>query len=123
LKNYNYDVKKAVVNQMLSGQSPEEAIQFSDEVVSKRSAYRWLADYHEQGDAGLQKKRGGVIWKFTDEMRERLSSHCQADLKISTPQLQALLLQEFDVELSLSHINQVRIDLGLSVRQLKKKKE
>lgn len=123
LKNYSYDEKKAVVNQMLSGQSPEEAIKSSGVAVSIRSAYRWLADYDEQGDGGLQEKRGGVIWKFTDEMRDWLSVRCQAEPQVSARQLQELLLKDFGVQLSLSHINQVRVDSGLSTRQLQKNRD
>lgn len=122
MKTYTYDEKKLVVNQMVSGHPVEEAIELSGVSVSVRNAYRWLAAYRKESDAGLREKRGGVVWKFTVEMREWLYQRCHDEPTIIGRDLQAELLREFNAELSIAYINELRVNMGISTRELQKNK-
>ena len=111
-----YEVRKIVVDAVRSGKSYEEAKALVDVAVSDRSIYRWLAWHREQGDAGLQDKRHGVVWKVTDEMRAWLIEAIEARPALSARQLQEQVQETFGIKVSISHINQMRADAGLSRR-------
>jgi transposase len=118
-----YEVRKKVVDAVLAGKSHEEARALVDEPVSKRSVYRWLAWYRKNGDDGLKDNRGGVVWKVTDEIRDWLVDTIQETPGQSASQLQEDLQETFGIRVSISYINQLRAEAGLSRRASPKKSQ
>lgn len=111
-----YEVRKAIVDAVLSGKSHDEARALVAVPVSERSIYRWLEWHREQGDEGLQDNRHGVVWKMTDELRSWLIEAIEDAPKLSARQLREQVQETFGIKVSISHINQVRADAGLSRR-------
>lgn len=121
----DYKSKKQVVESVLSGKSHQEAIDEAQITISVRSVYRWVQDYREDGEPSLYERRRGVVWKVTDEIRAWLVECSQETPSLSAKQLQAQLQETFGVVVSISHINQIRIDEGVSksiIRSPKKTK-
>jgi transposase len=116
-----YEVRKTVVDAVLSGKSYAKAKALADVPVSDRSIYRWLQWHREKGDEGLKDNRHGVVWKVTDEVRTWLSEAIEETPALSARQLQEQLQVTFGIQLSISHINQMRADAGLSRRTASKK--
>ncbi len=121
----DYKSKKQVVESVLSGKSHQEAIDEAQITISVRSVYRWVQDYREDGEPSLYERRRGVVWKVTDEIRAWLVECSQETPWLSAKQLQSQLQETFGVVVSISHINQIRIDEGVSksiIRSPKKSK-
>jgi len=122
---YSYESKRQIVDSILAGRSYQEAIDAAQIRASERSVYRWVDRYNEESDQGLREGRRGVVWKVTDEIREWLVECCEETPSLSAKQLQAQLEETFGVVVSISHINQIRIDEGVSksvIRSPKKTK-
>ena len=111
---FSYESKKQIVESILVGKSYQESINDAQIRASERSVYRWVDRYNEEGDRGLREGRRGVVWKVTDEIRAWLVECCEEAPWLSARQLQAQLQETFGVVVSLSHINQIRIDEGVS---------
>lgn len=110
----DYKSKKQVVESVLSGKSHQEAIDEAQITISVRSVYRWVQDYREDGESSLYERRQGVVWKVNDEMRAWLVDCCEETPSLSAKQLQTQLQETFGVVVSISHINQIRINEGVS---------
>ena len=111
---FSYESKKQIVESILAGNSYQEAIDAAEIRASDRSVYRWVDRYKEEGDEGLREGRRGVVWKVTDEIREWLVECCEERPALSASQLQQQLHEMFGVVVSISHINQIRINEGVS---------
>ena len=111
---FSYDSKKQIVESILAGKSYQEAIDAAEIRASDRSVYRWVDRYNEEGEQGLREGRRGVVWKVTDEIREWLVECCEERPWRSASQLQQQLQETFSVVVSISHINQIRINEGVS---------
>jgi len=111
-----YAVRKTIVDAVLLGKSHDEARALVDIGVSERSIYRWLEWHREHGDEGLKDNRHGVVWKMTDELRSWLIEAFEDNPKWSARQLQEQVQETFGIKVSISHINQMRADAGLSRR-------
>ena len=121
----DYKSKKQVVESVLSGKSHQEAIDEAQITISVRSVYRWVQDYREDGEPSLYERRRGVVWKVSDEIRAWIVECCEETPSLSAKQLQAQLQETFGVVVSISHINQIRINEGVSksiIRSPKKTK-
>ena len=118
-----YEVRKAVVDAVLAGKSHDEARSLVDVPVSDRSIYRWLEWYRENGDEGLQDNRHGVVWKVTDEIRDWLMDAIEETPSQSASRLQEDLQETFGIRVSISYINQLRAEAGLSRRSAPKKSQ
>jgi transposase len=110
----DYKSKKQVVESVLSGKSHQEAIDEAQITISVRSVYRWVQDYREDGESSLYERRRGVVWKVSDEIRAWIVECCEETRSLSAKQLQAQLEETFGVVVSISHINQIRIDENVS---------
>ena len=118
-----YEIRKKVIDAVLSGKSYEEAKAKVDIPVSDRSIYRWLEWHRENGDEGLRDNRHGVVWKVTDELRAWLLEAIEETPKLSARQLQEQVQESFGIKISISHINQIRGDAGLSRRTAPQKSQ
>ena len=116
-----YDVRKTIVDAVLSGKTHDEARALAGVNVSERSIYRWLEWYRENADAGLKDNRHGVVWKMTDELKSWLIETIEDNPKQSARQLQEQVQEIFGIKVSISQINQTRADAGLSRRSSPKK--
>jgi len=111
-----YEVRKAIVDAVLSGKSHGEARALAGVDVGERSIYRWLDWHREHGDEGLKDNRHGIAWKMTDELKSWLIEAIENAPKLSACQLQEQVQETFGIKVSISHINQIRADAGLSRR-------
>lgn len=116
-----YEVRKTIVDAVLSGKSHDEARALAGVNVSERSIYRWLEWYREHGDEGLKDNRHGVVWKMTDELKAWLLEVIEDNPKQSARQLQEQVQETFGIKVSISGINQMRTDAGLSRRSTPQK--
>lgn len=117
-----YENRRQVVQSVLAGKSHQEAMAEAQITASERSIYRWMERYREKGEAGLCERRHGVVWKVTDEIRAWLVECCQERPSLSASQLQTQLQETFGVRVSISHINQIRIDEGVPKPESPQKK-
>jgi transposase len=108
---------------VLSGKSHDEARALAGFDVSERSIYRWLEWHRERGDEGLKDNRHGVVWKMTDELKTWLIEAIEDEPKQSARQLQEQVQETFGIKVSISQINQTRVDAGLSRRATPKKSQ
>jgi len=115
------EVRKIIVDAVLSGKSHDEARALAGVNVSERSIYRWLEWHRERGDEGLKDNRHGVVWKMTDELKTWLIEAIEDNPKQSARQLQEQVQETFGIKVSISQINQTRADAGLSRRATLKK--
>jgi len=119
----DYKSKKQVVESVLSGKSHQEAIDEAQITISVRSVYRWVQDYREDGEPSLYERRRGVVWKVSDEMRAWIVECCEETPSLSAKQLQGQLQETFGVVVSISHINQIRINEGVSKSMIRPPKK
>jgi transposase len=119
----NYETRKQVVQAVLAGKSHQEALEEAQITACERSIYRWLEWYREEGEEGLRERRHGVVWKVTDEIRAWLIECCQETPSLSARQLQEQLQETFGMQVSISHINQIRIDEGVPKPESPKKEK
>ena len=119
----DYKSKKQVVESVLSGKSHQEAIDEAQITISVRSVYRWVQDYREDGEPSLYERRRGIVWKVSDEMRAWLVECCEETPSLSAQQLQSQLQDTFGVVVSISHINQIRINEGVSKSMIRPPKK
>ena len=77
-------------------------------------AYRLLQAVRERGNAALQDGRHGHPSKLRGEARTFLETCCRETLCTPSPTLQAALRERFDLQVSVSQINRVRVALGVS---------
>lgn len=115
-----YKVRKTIVDAVLSGKTHDEARALVDVSVSERSIYRWLEWHRDHGEVGLQDNRHGVVWKMTDELKCWLVEAIEDNPNQSARQLKEQVQETFGIKVSISHINQIRADVGLSRRSPKK---
>jgi transposase len=97
-----YEVRKIIVDAVLSGKSHDEARALAGVNVSERSIYRWLEWHGEHGDVGLKDNRHGVAWKMTDELKSWLLEAIEENPKQSARQLQEEVQETFGIKVSIS---------------------
>ena len=118
-----YEVRKIIVDAVLSGKTHDEARELAGINVSERSIYRWLEWHRDHGDEGLKDNRHGVVWKMTDELKSWLIEAIEDNPKQSARQLQEQVQETFGIKVSISQINQTRADVGLSRRNTPQKNQ
>jgi transposase len=118
-----YEVRKIIVDAVLSGKTHDEARELAGVNVSERSIYRWLEWHRDHGDEGLKDNRHGVVWKMTDELKSWLIEAIEDNPNQSARQLQEQVQETFGLKVSISQINQTRADVGLSRRNTPQKSQ
>lgn len=116
-----YEVRKIIVDAVLSGKTHDEARELAGVNVSERSIYRWLEWHRDHGDEGLKDNRHGIVWKMTEELKSWLIEAIEDNPNQSARQLQEQVQETFGIKVSISQINQTRADAGLSRRASPKK--
>lgn len=103
-----------LVTAMLKGQSWQEAARAEVLPVKRAMAYRLVRAVRTKGEVALQDGRHGHPSKLRGEARTFLSEQCQQAPHTSGRMLQAALQERFHLSVSISQINRVRAELGLS---------
>jgi transposase len=113
-KNERQAAREQLVTALLGGQSWQEVSKGPDVPVKRSMAYRLLRAVRIKGKIALQDGRHGHPSKLCAEVRTFLSEQCQQAPHTSGLMLQAALQERFQLNVSISQINRVRAELGLS---------
>jgi transposase len=112
--------REQLIAALLAGQSWQALSQRSDVPLKRAMAYRLLHAVRTRGDIALQDGRHGHPIKLRGEVRTFLTERCQQAPHISGRMLQAALQEYFQLSVSISQINRVRAELGLSISPQRK---
>jgi transposase len=115
--------KAQVVATMNQGQSWQAAVASVGLPISRATAYRLQRRVRLEGEAALDDQRHGHVYKLREPMRRWLVSYCQHAPQTPSHRLQQILREQFNVDLSIGYLNEVRAALGVryvSPRQEKK---
>ncbi len=93
-----------------------QAAEASDIRLSRATAFRALRIVRTQGDDALEDGRHGHPHKLTERVREWLVEYCRGAPKTPSRVVQAEIEERFGTTVSISQINRVRGDLGVSSR-------
>jgi transposase len=114
-----YDRATAVarlVDGMRCGQPWHEAVRASGYRGGRSAAYRLLQRRRLEGEAVLRDGRQGHLSKLREPVCTWLEEHFRSHPEQSARQVQAALLEQVGVRVSISHLNRVRAACGLSRR-------
>jgi len=113
-KNERRIARAHLVTAMLAGQPWQEAGAVTAMPVKRAMAYRLLRAVRTQGTIALQDRRQGHPSKLRGEVRAWLETSCRAAPHTPSSVVQTRLQERFDVNVSISQINRVRRQLGVS---------
>ncbi|HVB22225.1 MAG TPA: hypothetical protein VNG51_09795 [Ktedonobacteraceae bacterium] len=100
---------------MQAGHSWHEAAARAGVQIGRSAAYQLLRNVRLRGNAALQDGRHGHPSK---PVREFLENTCREAPDTPSHVLQAALQEQFDILVSIGHLNRVRAELGLSSRMV-----
>jgi transposase len=115
--------KAQLVAAMNQGQSWQKAVASVDLPISRATAYRWQRRLHLEGETALDDQRHGHVYKLREPLRRWLVTYCQQAPHTPSHQLQKVLRDQFNVDLSIGYLNEVRAACGVRYvrpRQAKK---
>jgi transposase len=103
---------------MFAGQSWQSAAAQSQLKVSRSTAYRLVQLARDEDKAALAflDGRHGHPYKLTEPVQVWLVDACTKDPQIPSSRIQAALKTSFGVEVSVTHINRVRAQHGVTRR-------
>jgi transposase len=104
---------------MQGGYSYQAATALAGISVSQSTAYRLLQVVRKQGEAALQDGRHGHPIKLRGAARTFLEEQCRQAPSTPSSVIQKLLHEHFDLHVSISQINRVRVALGISSHRQK----
>lgn len=110
--------KLKLVTAMQAGTSWQNAAQLAGLITSRTTAYRLLKGFREHGQTALLDRRQGHPSKLKPDLQNWLVESCQAQPQLTSRQLQAQILAQFGLEVSVSRLNEVRANLGVSRQNL-----
>jgi transposase len=106
--------KAQMIAGMQAGQSWQEAAGQAGVQTSRTAAYRLLQRVHAEGAAALEDQRHGHPTKAREPMRQWLAQFCRAAPEVTGRTVQAALLEQFGLAISVSQMNRLRAALGVS---------
>lgn len=115
--------KRQIIELVERGASVQQARNQSEVPMHRATVYRLLKRVQTQGEAGYSDGRHGHPIKLRGEVRTFLIESCQATPSLSSPMLQRLIQERFDMRLSVSQLNRVRASLGLTYQPLPREKK
>jgi putative transposase len=98
---------------MQAGQSWHKAATNASLQTSRASAYRLLRRVRTEGAVALDDQRHGHPTKVRQPVRDWLAAFCRAAPEATGRTVQAALLGEFGLLISVSQINRLRAALGI----------
>lgn len=114
--------KQQVAFLMQQGIPWKEATATVGITISRATAYRWLEAWRTQGAAAFQDGRHGHPAKLRGAALSLLEERVKAAPETPSRELQAALHQQFDLTVSIGHLNHVRAHLGLGSRTARREK-
>jgi transposase len=105
--------KAQVVAAMNQGQSWQEAVASVGLSISRATAYRWQRRVQVEGEMALDDQRHGHVYKVREPIRQWVVSYCQQAPHTPSHLLQQILRDQFNVDLSIGYLNEVRAKLGV----------
>ncbi len=115
--------KRQIMEFVEQGASVQQARNQSEVPMHRATIYRLLKRVRTQGEAGYNDGRQGHPIKLGGEIRTFLIESCEATPTLSSPMLQHLILERFDIRVSVSQLNRVRASLGLTYHPLPREKK
>ncbi len=106
--------REQLITALLEGRAFQEVSRGSAVPVKRAMAYRLLRAVRTQGTIALQDRRQGHPSKLRGEVRIFLETSCRAAPHTPSSVVQTQLQERFDVNVSISQINRVRRQLGVS---------
>ncbi len=106
--------KARLVAVMLEGRKWHQAADSADIRTSRTAAYRLLRLVRSEGDSALEERRHGHPHKVTPPVREWLIGRCRGTPNLPGRVLRNEIEERFGVGISITHINRVRAELGVS---------
>jgi|SRR5215469_6391163 len=111
-KQKKQEAKKVLVELMQAGYSWKEASEKAGLNTTRPTAYSWWKKYREQGEGSLQDGRQGHVGKMRDPIVRWLEMVCSQEPSISSTEIQQRLKDQFDVLISITHLNRTRAAHG-----------
>ena len=121
--NNRHIAKEQVITALLEGQSWQQVSNGAPVPLKRAMAYRLLRAVRTQGKIALQDRRQGHSSKLRGEVRAWLETSCREAPHRPSSVVQTLLQEQFDVCVSISQINRVRKQLGVSNHPKNQKQE
>ena len=115
--------KRQMIEQIEQGASVQQARSQSEVHMHRATVYRLLQRVRAQGETGYTDGRHGHPIKLRGEVRTFLIELCQATPSVSSPVVQHAIEERFGLAISVSQLNRVRADLGLSRRCVPREKK
>lgn len=103
-----------MIARMQDGQSWQEAARQAGVQTSRTATYRLLQRVRTEGAAALEDQRHGHPTKVREPVRQWLVQFCRAAPEVTGRTVQAVLLEHFHLEVSISQVNRLRAALGVS---------
>ncbi len=103
---------------MQAGHPWHEAAAMAGVQIGRSAAYQLLRNVRLRGNVALQDGRHGHPAKLRPPVREFLENTCREAPDTPSHVLQAALQEQFDILVSIGHLNRVRAELGLSSRMV-----
>lgn len=105
--------KAQLVAAMNQGQPWEEAVASVGLPISRATAYRWQRRVQMEGETALDDQRHGHIYKLREPLRRWLVTYWKPAPHTPSHQLQKVLRDQFNVDLSIGYLNEVRAACGV----------
>ena len=106
--------REQLVTTMLEGRTFRQVSASTPTPLKRAMAYRLLHAVRTKGESALQDGRHGHPSKLRGEARAFLEASCREAPCTTSPSLQAVLRERFDLQVSVSQLNRVRAALGVS---------
>lgn len=106
--------REQLVTTMLEGRTFREVSTGAPVPLKRAMAYRLLRAVRAKGKSALQDGRHGHPSKLRGEARAFLEASCREAPSTRSSTLQAALRERFNLQVSVSQINRVRVTLGVS---------
>lgn len=115
--------KQLVIEGMLAGLPWDEARQRANAPVSRATVFRWHARFATDGAAVFHDQRHGHTWLLTQPIQTWIVTYCQTHPHTPSHALKAMLATELDCIISVSRLNVVRGQLGVTYQRPRHEKK
>src|SRR5437016_1499140 len=113
-KQQDWAAKAHLVACMQQGQSWQRAADHAGVQISQSNAYRLWRAFQQHGEMALRDGRHGDPRKLRGEVRTFLEAYCRKTPQTASSAVQIVLQEQFNLNVSISQINRVRRQLGVS---------
>ena len=115
--------KREIVRQVKQGASTHEARVRSIVPMHRTTVYRLLKRVQREGESSVTDGRHGHAVKLRGEVLIFLTERCQASSDLPSSALQGAIQEYFSLTVSISQLNRVRANLGLTRKLVPREKK